>query len=106
MHLCVTKFDEGLNFELGKKAFDDKSGLYTYISFHIPPPMYLEKIEEHVSEGDTIEVLIAMTQRDKIRFKRHEDCETGCRNIHSDPENLMESQTHESYSHELIPGVI
>ena len=57
-----------VNFELGKKAFDDKSGLYTYISFH-PPPHVLEKIEERVSEGDTIEVLIVMTQRGKIRFK-------------------------------------
>ena len=51
---------------------------------------------ERVSEVDTIQVLIVMTQRGKIRFKRHKDCETGCRNIHSDPENLIESQTHES----------
>ena len=47
-----------------------------------------------------------MTQRGKISFKRHKDCETSCRNIHSDPENPLESQTHESYSHDLIPGVI
>ena len=47
-----------------------------------------------------------MTQRVKIRFKRHKDCELGCRNIHSDPQNPIESETHESYSHELIPGVI
>ena len=43
------QFDEGVNFELRKKAFDDKSGLYTYISFHFP--QYLEKIEGRVSEG-------------------------------------------------------
>ena len=47
-----------------------------------------------------------MAQRGKIRFNRHKDCKTGCRNIHSDPENPIESQTRESYSHELIPGVI
>ena len=47
-----------------------------------------------------------MTQRGKIRFKRHKDSETGCRHIHSDPENPIESQTYESHSHHLIPGVI
>ena len=42
------KFDKGVNFELRKKAFDDKSGLYTYTSFHVS--LYLEKREERVSE--------------------------------------------------------
>ena len=47
-----------------------------------------------------------MIQRGIIHFKRYKDCETGCINIHSDPENPIESQTHESYSYESIPGVI
>ena len=57
-------------------------------------------------KGDTIEVLIVMIQRGIIHFKRYKDCETGYINIHSDPENPIVSQTHESYSHESIPGVI
>ena len=55
--------------------------------YHFISPLYLEKIEKRVSEGGTIKVLIVMTQRGKICFKRHKDCETGCINIHSDPEN-------------------
>ena len=30
-HVTEKQFDEGVNFELRKKAFDDKSGLYNYI---------------------------------------------------------------------------
>ena len=48
-HVTGKQFDEGVNFELRKKAFDDKSGLYTYIPFQFP--LYLKKIEEHMSEG-------------------------------------------------------
>ena len=42
-HVTEKQFDEGANFELRKKAFDDKSGLYTYASFHPPPPCILRR---------------------------------------------------------------
>ena len=45
-HVTEKQFDEGVNFEMRKKAFE--SGLYTYISFHF---LYLEKIEERLSEA-------------------------------------------------------
>ena len=38
LHLPTGKqFDDGVYFELRKKAFDDKFGLYTYISFNFSP---------------------------------------------------------------------
>ena len=48
-HVMEKQLDESVNFELRKKSFDDKSGLYTFISFHFP--LCLEKIEEQGSEG-------------------------------------------------------
>ena len=103
-HVTEKQFDEGVNFELRRKAFDNKSGLYPYIKFHFP--LYLEKIEERVSEGGYHQNTNSNDTEGQILCKRHKDCETGCRNIHGDPKNPIENQTHESCSHELIPGVI
>ena len=37
LHVAEKQFDEGVNFEQRKKAFDDKLGLYTYILFNFSP---------------------------------------------------------------------
>ena len=36
LHVAEKQFDEGVNFELRNKAFDDKFGLY-YMSFNFSP---------------------------------------------------------------------
>ena len=77
LQLVIGKhFDEGVYFELRKKVFDEKSGFYTYITLHFPLPLW--EIEERVSKAG-YEVLQVMTRKGKIRFKRHNDCETECK---------------------------
>ena len=104
LHVAEKQFDEGVNFELRKKALDYKFG-YTPI-YHLISPLYLEKIKGRVREEWYHRSTNNNGTEGQNSFKRHKDCETGCRNVYSEPENPIESQTQENYGHELIPGVI